>query len=321
MRKIAMFFISAVVICLVGGIAYMAARGDAAGPAAATRQVTDSTGVVMEIPVRPQRVVFLNVSNMDMYAAAGGAAHIVGKPSSQSLTPELAELTAGVPEVGIIHSPNVEKILSLQPDLVVGVNVPFHNQLRETLAQNHIPLYINSLDTYEDTLTTLKFYGELTGNAEAAQKKSEEITKQCDAAMALAEGKIGPKTLILFSNPGSNSMASSATFSGDLLKRLHGVNIADLDSSLTGQFIPLSLEYVVKQDPEVVFIISMGNTEENLRRFKEQMRTNEAWSRTKAVRNDRVYELPLHLFTVNPGSHIGEAMTYMATCLYGRGGT
>lgn len=320
MRKVILYVAAAFVICLFGGIVYMMTQGGIAASTAAMRQVTDSTGETMEIPEHPQRVIFLNASNMDMYVAAGGAAQVVGKPTSQSLSPELAEIVADVPEVGIIHSPNIEKILSLKPDLVIGVNVPFHNQLRETLKQNHIPVYINSLDTYEDTLKTMKFFGELTGNTEKAQEESDRIAKQCSEAIAMTEGQTGPRTLILFSNPNSNSMASSETFSGDLLQRLHGVNIAELDTSLTGQFIPLSLEYVVKQDPEVIFIISMGNTPENLARFKDQMKTNGAWSQTSAVRNGRIYDLPMDLFTVNPGSNIGEAMKYMANCLYGQGG-
>lgn len=320
MRKTILYVVLAVVVCLFGGIAYMMLRGDAATADVAVRQVTDSTGKTMEIPVHPKRVVFLNVSNMDMYVAAGGKDAVVGKPTSKSLSPALAKLTEQVPEVGIIHSPNVEKILSLQPDLVIGVNVPFHNQLRETLEQNHIPLYINSLDNYEDTLKTLQFFGELTGDEKTAQAEIDSITKQCADAAAMTTGKQGPKTLILFSNPDSNNMASSATFSGDLLKRLHGVNIADLDTSLQGQFIPLSLEYVVKQDPEVIFIISMGNTPDMMARFKEQMQTSEAWNQTAAVKNGRVYELPMDLFTVNPGSRIGDAMAYMADCLYGQGG-
>ena len=320
MRKLVTAVMLAVVLCLFGGIAYMMLRGDAGSADIAVRQVTDSTGQTMEIPVHPKRVVFLNVSNMDMYAAAGGKDAIVGKPTSKSVSPELAKLTAQVPEIGIIHSPNVEKILSLQPDLVIGVNVPFHNQLRETLAQNHIPLYINSLDTYEDTLKTLQFFGELTGDEKTAQAAIDRISQQCEQAAAMTEGKQGPKTLILFSNPSSNNMAGSATFSGDLLKRLHGVNIADLDSSLQGPYIPLSLEYVVKQDPEVIFIISMGNTPDMMARFQEQMQSNEAWNQTAAVRQGRVYELPMDLFTVNPGSRVGDAMAYMADCLYGQGG-
>ena len=320
MRKAVLYVVMAFVLCLFGGIVYMMMQGGTSTSTAAMRQVTDSTGETMEIPEHPQRVVFLNASNMDMYVAAGGASQVVGRPTSQSLSPELAKAVADVPEIGIIHSPNIEKILSLKPDLVIGVNVPFHNQLRETMKQNHIPLYINSLDNYEDTLKTMKFFGELTGNTAKAQEETDRIVKQCRDAVAMTEGKTGPRTLILFSNPDSNSMASSETFSGDLLQRLHGVNIAELDTSLTGQFIPLSLEYVVKQDPEVVFIISMGNTPENLARFKEQMQTNEAWSQTSAVKNGRIYDLPMELFTVNPGSNIGEAMEYMANCLYGQGG-
>lgn len=320
LKKTIVYVVLAVVVCLFGGIAYLMMRGDAGSSDVAMRQVTDSTGKEMQIPVHPKRIVFLNVSNMDMYVAAGGKDAIVGKPTSTSMSPELAKAVEPAQEVGIIHSPNIEKILALKPDLVIGVNVPFHNQLRETMEQNHIPLYINSLDSYEDTLKTMKFFGELTGQEDTAKAAIEKITKQCSDAEAMTAGKQGPKTLILFSNPDSNNMASSTTFSGDLLKRLHGVNIADLDTSLKGQFIPLSLEYVVKQDPEVIFIISMGNTPDSLARFKDQMQTNEAWNQTAAVKNGRIYELPMDLFTVNPGSRIGDAMMYMADCLYGQGG-
>ena len=72
MRKTILYVVLAVVVCLFGGIAYMMLRGDAATADVAVRQVTDSTGKTMEIPVHPKRVVFLNVSNMDMYVAAGG---------------------------------------------------------------------------------------------------------------------------------------------------------------------------------------------------------------------------------------------------------
>lgn len=316
MRKVILYAVTAVILCLFGGVAYMMLYGNTEQSTAAMRQVTDSTGTAMEIPVHPKRVVFLNVSNMDMYVAAGGADTVVGKPTSQSMSPELAQYVSNAQEIGIIHSPNIEKILSLHPDLVIGVNVPFHNQIRDTLQQNHIPLYINTLDSYEDTLKTMKFYGALTGQPDIADKKIAEIKSQCDAALALTQGKQSLKTLILFSNPSSNSMAGSSTFSGDLLKRLGGINIADLDTSMTGQFIPLSMEYVIKQDLQVVFIISMGNTPENLARFKEQMEQSDAWNQTAAVKNGRVYDLPMDLFTVNPGSRIGEAMVYMAHSLY-----
>ena len=50
------------------------------------------------------------------------------------------------------------------------------------------------------------------------------------------------------------------------------------------------------------------------------MNDSDAWSQVTAVREGRVYELPARLFTVNPGSHIADAMEYMSQCLY-QGGT
>ena len=73
MRKAVLYVVMAFVLCLFGGIVYMMMQGGTSTSTAAMRQVTDSTGETMEIPEHPQRVVFLNASNMDMYVAAGGA--------------------------------------------------------------------------------------------------------------------------------------------------------------------------------------------------------------------------------------------------------
>lgn len=320
MRKVIVGLVVAIVVLLFGIIGSMMMRTEPDRPDVAMQTVTDSTGKEVQIPLHPQRVVFLNVSNLDMYVAAGGKDAVVGRPTSHSISPELTASVGNVPDVGIIHSPSLEKILSLKPDLVIGINVLFHNQLRDMLEQNHIPLYINSLDSYEDTLQTMEFFGKLTGHEDIAAAKTAEIQKQCADAIAMTQGKKGPTSLILFSNPASNSMASSSTFSGDLLKRLGGVNIADQDITLQGQYIPLSMEYVVKHNPEAIFIISMGTTKDAMERFREQMKTDDTWSQTDAVKNGRVYDLPMDLFTVNPGSRVGEAMLYMADCLYGQGG-
>lgn len=310
------------IVCLIilGIVAYLMMTPQDTARQAQTRQVTDATGQELTIPVHPQRVVFLNVSNLDLYYAAGGRDTIAGKPTSDSMSPELADAMKDVPAVGIIHSPNMETILSLKPNLVIGVNVPFHNQIRQTLEQNGIPLYINSLDSLEDTEKTLRFFGELTGKEGEANARADEIKKRCDAVVEAASHETSPRSLIVFSSPESNNMATSYSFSGDLLKRLHGTNIADLDSSLQGPYVPLSMEYVIKNDPQIIFIISMGQSADELKRFRQSMSDSDAWSQVTAVREGRVYELPARLFTVNPGSHIADAMEYMSQCLY-QGGT
>lgn len=137
------------------------------------RTVTDCVGREVAIPEHPQRVIILNPSNLEIYYAAGGKA--VAKPTSSSFDEELKKKIADVPEIGIIHSPNLEKIISLKPDMVIGTNVPYHNTIAAALKEAGIPLYINSISTYEDVLHTLDFYGQLAGTETVALDKKKEV--------------------------------------------------------------------------------------------------------------------------------------------------
>lgn len=60
----------------------------------------------------------------------------MGKASSQAYSEAVNQATAAAQEMGIIHSPNVEAIVALQPDLVIGTNVPYHQNLIPTLEKS-----------------------------------------------------------------------------------------------------------------------------------------------------------------------------------------
>lgn len=281
-----------------------------------TRTVVDATGTQVTMPLHPKRVVILNSANLDMYYAVGGT--VVGKPRSSYLSPELIKATADVPSIGTIHSPNVEAIIGLQPDLVIGLNVPFNTNLRDMLSQAGIPLYINDLNTYDDMIKELRFFGTLTNHEDVAEATSEEALKGYNEIVRLARAEQGPRTLIIFGAPGSFSMATTKSFGGNLLQILGGDNIADRDSSLTGEYVPLSLEYIIKTDPEVIFFISMTKKPDSIETFKRDMQENSAWQQVSAVQQGRIYYLSGGLFAANPGTRINEALSIMYKDLYGK---
>lgn len=317
MSKGLRLFVGAIFLVAAVAIGMMAMQGDDAGEVK-YRTVTDSTGAEVQIPEHPQRVVILNASNVDMYYGAGGT--VVGRPTTTSYDPELAKKLDGVAEVGNIHSPNIEAILNLNPDLVIGVNVPFHTNLRETLAQAGIPLIINKLDAYEDVLTTLTFYGELTGNEKAAAEEKERIVSAHDEVVAKAKQHTPPKSLVVFGAPNSFNMATSQSFCGSLLAELGGGNIADTADGVDGAFVPLSMEYIAKANPEVIFFISMSPNPTIADSFKQQMQDSSVWQGVDAVKNGRIYYLSGNLFTVNPGTKIGQSLEILYKDLY-EGGT
>lgn len=311
-----------IVICLIAvGGAALAFRQDerAQFQENTMRTVTDSTGRQVEIPVHPQRVVLLNASHLDLYYYAGGKDAIVGKPTSEALSDEVKQGTENVQEVGVIHNPSVETILNLQPDLVIGINVPFHQQLIPTLEKANIPVLIKSLDTYEDVLETLKFYGELTGKEDTAQAKIDEVKAGYKQAVSKAEGKNPPKSLMIWGTLDSFSMATSKSFAGNLVYRLGGNNIADNVNSAAKDnsgFIPLGMEYIATQDPEVIFVVTHGNAQAVKTKLDETLGDNPLWQNVAAVKNGRVYVLPYQLFAVNPGTRIADALNILADDLY-----
>ncbi len=312
-----------IVICLIAaGGAILGFRQDESNQddATTTRVVTDSSGREVTIPAHPKRVVLLNASHLDLYYYAGGGDAIVGKPTSNALSDEVKEGTKNAKEVGVIHNPGVETILNLQPDLVIGINVPFHQQLIPTLEKANIPLLIKDLNSYEDVLDNLQFYGELTGKKDVAQDKIDSIKAGYDKALARAEGKTAPRSLMIWGTMDSFSMATGKIFAGDLLKRLHGNNIADdIESTAKDNsgFIPLGMEYIATKDPEVIFLVTHGDVNAVKANMDQTLGQNPLWQEISAVKNNRVYVLPYQLFAVNPGTRIDEALNILADDLYG----
>ena len=305
-----------VIIALAGY--FLLARGQHKLAANAAVTVTDSSGATVHIPAEPKRIVFLNASNLEIFTSIGGKA--VGRPTSNSYPDDVKESLKDIPEVGMIHAPNLEKIMSLKPDLVVGTNVPFHVMLRKPLEMAGVHLYLNMINSYEDVLKSVDEFGKMAGKEKEAAAKHAEIERAyAELTKDVQKGK-GPKVLIIFGAPDSFNMSTKKSFGGDLAERLGAVNIADKAENVKdSSYIPLSMEFVAKENPDVVMLITMGGSKEILEKLRANMRDNVIWHDVNAVKNNRVYQLPPSLFTVNPGTHTIDAMKIMKEYMYGEG--
>ncbi|MFC2340827.1 MAG: ABC transporter substrate-binding protein [Selenomonas artemidis] len=277
--------------------------------------VTDSTGRQVTLPTHPQRVVILNPSNLDLYVAAGGAENVVGKPTSQALSETVKEKTAAAEEVGIIHQPDMEKILALQPDLIIGTNVPFHTALEEALSNVGVPLYIQALDDVPSLFGALELYGRLTGHEDDAAAQIAAIRQKLDAVKKKADGRTPPKNLLVFGAPDSFNMGTSKCFTGGLIEMLGGGNIADRADG-DGAYLPISMEFVARENPAVIFVIVHGPADTLEPKMRRELQESEAWADVDAVKNGRVYVLPYELFAVNPGIRAADALQTLADIMY-----
>jgi iron complex transport system substrate-binding protein len=184
--------------------------------------------------------------------------------------------------------PNLEKIVALQPDLVIG-SAGMHDQVLAQLQQSGIQTLATKIDRWEALPELTKTL------AQAVEADPEPLLKSY-------QGYFDPKpnqtasTLILASDRPLLS-PNSQSWAGNLLTQLGIKNVvANLQgkSQFSG-YITLSPEKLVEIDPEVLILINTPNADIN------RVKDNPLFKQLKATKNNRVYVLDYYGL-VNPGS-------------------
>lgn len=281
------------------------------------RIVTDSIGRLVTIPSQPKRVIILNSSNLGLYIEAGGQP--VGRGTCETLPVGLQDKIKDIPTVGLTYKPDLEKILAMKPDLVIGMAFPVHQSLTAILERKGIPTMLQTFTRYADVLEALRFYGELNGQSDLAAKKIAAIEEHRQALLAQTSGQPLPRVLIVWGIDGGLYAALSTSFIGDMVKRLGGVNVADLLTPMDEKkvaYAPLDYKGILAIQPDVILVIDHrfgGKASDGIQILHEAL-----WQELQAVRQNCVYSLPFSLFAVNPGAQIEEAMNILAGFLYKR---
>lgn len=83
-----------------------------------------------------------------------------------------------------------------------------------------------------------------------------------------------------------------------MLAELGASNITDTDKSLLSDY---SLESLVKADPDFIFLLPMGDSDEAAQKaLKDQTTANPAWKELSAVKKGRVITLDPSCSSTNP---------------------
>ena len=72
----------------------------------------------------------------------------------------------------------------------------------------------------------------------------------------------------------------------------------------------------VTQNPEIIFITSMGDIDEIKLNMEQSINSNEAWQSIQAVKNNQLYYLPQDMFLLSPELNYPKAVKIMAQLVY-----
>ena len=273
--------------------------------------IDDDAGRKIILEKKPARVVVTSASFLEPLHAVGG--EIVGRPDSKNQMPSWAK---DLPSVGAVYQIDVERLLSCAPDLVI-INKGMNEKLLPVLEENKIPALVVELKTYDDFKRGLKIFSLVSGDVEAGDK----IISDMDAEIKAIVDKV-PKTplrvAILHSTAQGLTVQLDGSIAGSIVKMFSWENVASGMTPLekNPDAAPYSMETLAEQNPEIIFVTSMGDLDEIKANMTKAIAENEAWQAIGAVKDKRLYFLPQDLFLLSPGLRYPEAVKTMTKLIY-----
>ena len=180
-------------------------------------------------------------------------------------------------------------------------------QWQDTLQSAQIPTAYFEVSDFDGYLRLLKFCTDLTGRPDLYELYGLKVQAQIDEAVQRAEDRgTHPKVLYLrIAASGVRAKNSAGTVLGQMLQSLGCINIADSDATLLEN---LSLEHILLEDPDHIFIVQQGDdTEEAQAQLERFFAENPAWAGLTAVEEGRVHLLDKQLYNLKPNARWGEA--------------
>ena len=273
--------------------------------------IEDDAGRKIILDKKPARLVVTSASFLEPLNAVGGT--IVGRPDSKNKMPDWAK---NLPSVGAVYQIDMERLLSCAPDLVI-VNKGMNEKLLPVLEENKIPALVVEMKTYDDVKRGLRNFATISGEVEAGEK----IIADMDAEIKAVIDKVPKKNLrvaILHSTAQGLSVQLDGSIAGSIAKMFGWENVAAGMTPLekNPDAAPYSMETLAEQNPEIIFVTSMGDLDEIKSNMTAAIESNAAWQTIGAIKNNRLYFLPQDLFLLSPGLRYPDAVKTMAELIY-----
>ena len=237
---------------------------------------------VAQAQTRPQRIISIIPSTTEMLFAIGAGPRVIGVGNFDRYPPEALTRT----KVGGLIDPDVERIISLKPDLVVVYGT--QSDLRTQMERASIPIFLYQHAGLADITTTIRELGARVGNV----KESTDLAGRIEADISDIRKRVGgrprPRTLLVFGRDAETLRGIYASgalgFLHDMLEAAGGANVFD---DVKRQSIQATSELAITRAPEVILEIGAETASAKGRNLSAW----DALGSVPAVRNKRIYLL------------------------------
>lgn len=258
------------------------------------------------IEKKPEKIVSLIPSNTEILYAVGAGDEVVGVSEHDNYPEEVKdkEQVAGL-------ELNIEKIISLKPDLVLAhgsAGDMWDSGLKQLEDSGITVLVVKNAESFDEVYNTIDFIGQATGHTEEAstviddmkakldeiEKKAAEI-KEDDKKSVFVEISPAPEIYV----------AGKNTFMDQMLNTINAINSVQEEG-----WPMMNEEAIIELNPEVI-IVNYSYIENAV----DQVLDRKGWQDVAAVKDKQVYMVDENLVS-RSGPRIVEGVEELAKAVY-----
>jgi iron complex transport system substrate-binding protein len=256
----------------------------------------------------PARIISVIPAVTEMLFAIGAGPQVVGVGSFDRYPPQVEKL----PRVGALLDPDLERILSLKPDLLVVYES--QTDLRTQLDRAGIQMFVYRHAGLADVTVTIRHLGARVGREKEAEAVIRGIDERLAAIRKRVAGRPRPKTLLVF---GRDALALRGIYASggvgflhDMLETAGGANVF---ADVKRQSLQATAELILARRPDIILEIRGAEISPD-----QRMREIAVWqslASVPAVKTGRV-DFIADPRTVIPGPRIAEGAELLARALH-----
>lgn len=279
-----------------------AANPAPSSPSAFPLALSDDAGRQVALPKQPQRIVSLSSSNTEILFALGLADQVVGVDQYSNFPLQAKEK----PQVGSFVKPDMEKVIALEPDLILATEIHLKTVLPE-LEKRGLTVMIVNPKGVKSVLEGIRLVGQATGRRQEAETLAGGMADRIAAVEALWKGATPVR--VFFELSPELHTAGPNSFVDDMIRLAGGSNVA---AGAGKEWPQMDQEALFLADPEVILLADHGSQGGQ---SPEAVAGRPGWEQVTAVKNGRIFPVDPDL-TNRPGPRVVGGLELMVSKLH-----
>ena len=275
-------------------------------------KLVDDASRVVVIKSEPRRIVSMAPSATEILFALGLGGRVVGVTAYCNYPPLVNELkrNGSLAVIGDYWSPDVEKIVELRPDLVIGyASVQSHLDVAERLESMNLTVLLLFPRYLNDVFDNIVLVGEACGKIREAQELVDQLRARVEGVVERVRGL--PKVKVYYELWFDPLMSvGPGTFIDELIGLAGGENIFH-DAQRSWPVV--DSEQVITRNPDVILLPDTYMSDFNV--SIEQVKSRPGWQVINAVKDDKIYFIDDDIIS-RPGPRLVDALETLAKYLH-----